>query len=238
MSKIAAQGPSRLALAHIEAQLASLDAEARVAWALEHLPGRHVLSTSFGVQAAVMLHLVGRQQPDIPVILIDTGYLFPETYRFADELRARLQLNLKIYRSELSPAWQEARYGKLWERGREGIERYNRMVKIDPMRRALAELAAGTWFAGLRRPQSRSRAATPLLEYRNGYYKVHPIADWRDRDIGHYLKEHHLPYHPLWERGYVSIGDTHTTRRLETDIRAEETRFLGLKRECGLHQEI
>src|SRR5690606_33329489 len=79
-------------------RLEAMDAEARVLWALEHGPGTHVLSSSFGAQAAVALHMLTVQKPDIPLILVDTGYLFPETYRFADELTERLQLNLNVYR--------------------------------------------------------------------------------------------------------------------------------------------
>ncbi|HET8553899.1 MAG TPA: phosphoadenylyl-sulfate reductase [Rhodanobacteraceae bacterium] len=222
----------------INATLAVLDADERVRWALDNLPGPHVLSSSFGAQASVMLHLVTRQQPDIPVIVIDTGYLFAETYRFIDELRERLDLNLHIASPTLSPAWLEARYGKLWEQGADGLERYNQLVKIEPMRRKLAELGAATWFAGLRRDQSASRMHTPFAEQRHGRWKVHPIADWSDRDIGLYLKQHELPYHPLWDQGYVSIGDTHTTRRWHPGMREEDTRFFGLKRECGLHLDV
>ncbi|MCV5991409.1 phosphoadenosine phosphosulfate reductase family protein, partial [Escherichia coli] len=78
------------------------------------------VSSSFGIQAAVMLHLVTRAKADIPVILTDTGYLFAETYRFIDELTDALNLNLKVYRAKESANWQEARYGKLWEQGVEG----------------------------------------------------------------------------------------------------------------------
>ncbi len=215
--------------------LAALDADERVRWALQHLPGPHVLSSSFGAQAAVMLHLVTREQPDIPVIVIDTGYLFAETYRFIDELRERLDLNLHVARPALSPAWLEARHGKLWEQGADGLERYNQLVKVEPMQHKLADLGAATWFAGLRRDQSASRTQTPFVEQRNGRWKVHPIADWNDRDVGMYLKRHDLPFHPLWDQGYVSIGDTHTTRRWHPGMRDEDTRFFGLKRECGLH---
>ena len=136
-----------LALAETNAQLEKLDAEGRVAWALDNLPGEYVLSSSFGIQAAVSLHLVNQIRPDIPVILTDTGYLFPETYRFIDELTDKLKLNLKVYRATESAAWQEARYGKLWEQGVEGIEKYNDINKVEPMNRALKELNAQTWFA-------------------------------------------------------------------------------------------
>ena len=226
------------ALAEVNARLARLDAEERVAWAMEHVPGEHVLSSSFGAQAAVSLHMVTRQRPSMPVVLIDTGYLFPETYRFIDELRGRLELNLKVYRAELSPAWMEARHGRLWEQGVEGLDRYNQMRKVEPMQRALAELGAAGWFAGLRRSQARTRAAVEFAEYRNGRWKFHPLADWNDRDVGRYLKRHGLPYHPLWDQGYTSIGDVHTSHRWEPGMDPDDTRFFGLKRECGLHNRV
>jgi phosphoadenosine phosphosulfate reductase len=227
------------ALAHGNRVFAALQAPDRVAWALENLPGEQVLTSSFGIQAAVLLHLVTRQRPGIPVIFIDTGYLFPETYQFVDALSDRLNLNLKVYRNAQSPAWQEARYGKRWQQGLAGLETYNRENKVDPMERALRELLVGSWFAGLRRSQSASRASVPFLNARgepgNVRWKVHPIADWTDRDVFRYLKQNELPYHPLWEQGYVSVGDVHTTRPIHAVSTAEETRFFGLKRECGLH---
>lgn len=232
------QPPQPQTLAELNAQLENMSAEQRAAWALEHSPGHHALSSSFGAQSAVTLHLLSQQKPDIPVILVDTGYLFPETYRFADELHARLKLNLKVYRPLVSRAWMEARHGRLWEQGVVGIEQYNNLRKVEPMRRALDELQVGTWFTGLRRNQSDSRRDTGFVEWRNGRYKVNPIADWSDRDVWVYLKQHDLPYHPLWEEGYVSIGDFHTTRRWEPGMREEDTRFFGLKRECGIHEDL
>ena len=225
-----------MALAATNAKLEKSSAEERVSWALENLPGAYVLSSSFGIQAAVSLHLVTRQQPDIPVILTDTGYLFPETYRFIDELADQLNLNLKVFRAETSPAWQEARYGKLWEQGVEGIEKYNEINKVEPMNRAIETLGAQTWFAGLRRDQSGSRANLPVLGVQRGVFKLLPIIDWDNRQIHQYLEQHKLKYHPLWDEGYLSVGDTHTTRKWEPGMAEEETRFFGLKRECGLHE--
>lgn len=226
----------RLAAETACARLASLDAAARIEWALEYLPGNHVLSSSFGAQAAVSLHLATRVKPDIPVVLIDTGYLFPETYRFVDELVDRLALDLRIYRPHLSAAWQEARHGRRWEQGQRGIADYNRENKVAPMERALAEMGTGTWIAGLRRQQSASRGRVPVVSGDGDRWKLHPIIDWSDRDVHRYLTRHGLPYHPLWEQGYVSIGDTHTTRSLHEVENSAETRFFGLKRECGLHE--
>jgi phosphoadenosine phosphosulfate reductase len=216
--------------------LSLLSAEDRIAWALAHLPGVHALSSSFGAQAAVLLHMATRIAPKLPVILIDTGHLFPETYRFVDELSERLSLNLHVYGPKPGAAWLAARHGPLWEQGLAGIEHYNRLHKVEPMQRALAELGVGTWIAGLRRSQSRSRAATPILDQQGGRHKLHPIADWSDREVWLYLKQHDLPWHPLWHQGYVSIGDVHSTRPLGEVSSEEETRFGGLKRECGLHE--
>lgn len=216
--------------------LENMTAAERVQWSLDYLPDNPILTSSFGAQSAVMLHLVNALRPDIPVVLIDTGYLFPETYSFIDQLTERLTLNLKVFRPHLSPSWQERRFGRLWESGEEGIRRYNQMNKVEPMQKALGSLEAGTWFSGLRRVQSQSRAQTPVLQRQGRAVKVHPLADWSDRDVYRYLKEHELPYHPLWEQGYVSIGDTHTTRPLTANMTEEETRFFGLLRECGLNE--
>jgi phosphoadenosine phosphosulfate reductase len=225
------------ALKKINEAFAAFSTEQRVERALELLPGAHVLTSSFGAQAAVMLHLVNQVVPRIPVILIDTGYLFPETYRFVDDLTERLNLNLKVVRSEASAAWQESRFGKLWDQGLEGIEQYNRINKQEPLDKALRELGAETWFAGLRRVQAETRASLAPIEFKRGRYKVHPLFDWTDRDVGGYLTKHQLPYHPLWEKGYLSIGDWHTTRSLAEVDSMEELRFFGLKRECGIHEK-
>jgi phosphoadenosine phosphosulfate reductase len=230
--------PPRFDLDMMNRTLEMQSAEQRVAWALESFPSRIVMTSSFGAQSAVCLHLVTQQCPDIPVVLVDTGYLFPETYQFIDELSERLSLNLHIYRAQHSPAWQEARYGKLWEQGLDGIERYNHLNKVEPMQRALRDLGAEAWISGLRRQQAKSRQHLEVLLWRNGRCKIHPMIDWTDRDIYRYLSKHGLPYHPLWEQGYVSIGDVHTTRRLVDGMNPEETRFFGLKRECGLHEHV
>jgi phosphoadenosine phosphosulfate reductase len=223
-------------LAAVNGWFARIAAEERIKWGAEQFGAGLVLSSSFGAQAAVMLSLATRILPEIPVVFIDTGYLFPETYRFADDLRARLKLNLKVYRPELSPTWLEARHGRLWEQGVEGITAYNRIVKVAPMQRALAELGAQAWLAGLRRSQAGTRENLSFVAIQDGRVKINPVLDWSDRDVHRYLESQDLPYHPLWQQGYVSIGDVHTSRPLTADLTPEQTRFFGLKRECGLHE--
>ena len=143
------------------------------------------MTTSFGVQAAVMLHLVTRILPNIPVIWIDTGYLVPETYRFAEELTNRLKLNLKVVQSVMSPARMEALYGKLW--GQENVEalnRYDQIRKVEPMRRALRELGASAWLGrGFELRQTDHRKRLPRVDKVNGWYKLLPILHWTSKDV-------------------------------------------------------
>ncbi|GDY26812.1 phosphoadenylyl-sulfate reductase [Agarivorans sp. Toyoura001] len=225
-------------LSDVNKELEGMTAQQRAAWALDNLPQQVVLTSSFGIQAAVSLHMLTQIKPDIPVVLTDTGYLFPETYRFIDELASRLNLNLKVYKSQQSNAWQEARFGKLWEQGVEGLKQYNTLNKVEPMQRAFKELEVKSWFSGLRRSQSSTRTDLPVLQIQNGAFKVLPIIDWTNKDVHYYLKEHNLPYHPLWEEGYVSVGDVQTSQPLQAGMTEEDTRFFGLKRECGIHEEV
>jgi phosphoadenosine phosphosulfate reductase len=227
--------------ASVAAPVAALNLEKatagdRVRWAAESFGDRLVMTTSFGIQSAVMLHLVTRTIPEIPVVFIDTGYLFPETYRFAEQLTSRLKLNLRVFNPAMTAARQEALYGREWEQGIKGIERYNFINKVEPMERAVRELGAVAWLTGLRRAQASTRRHLKVAHQQNKITKVHPIVDWDDRRVYAYLKENDLPYHPLWEQGYASVGDWHSTSKLFAGMTEEETRFGGLKRECGLHE--
>ncbi len=201
---------------------------------------RLVMTTSFGVHSAVMLDLVTGVIPDIPVVWIDTGYLFPETYRFADELTRRLSLNLHIYQSPMSSARMEALHGKLWQAGdAETLARYDLIRKVEPMKRALQDLNVHGWLAGLRRDQTDFRRSLPRVQLQGGVYKVFPILNWTNKNLHEYLRTRDLPYHPLFDGGYVSIGDWHSSEPLSPrHSRERDTRFRGIKQECGLHLDI
>jgi len=226
-----------LNLAQVNQQLENAEASSVAEWSSETFRDGLVMSTSFGIQAAVMLHLVTRVMPNIPVIWVDTGYLPAETYKFAEQLTQRLELNLKIYQSPISPARMEALYGKLWEQDDlESFNRYDQIRKVEPMQRALQELQATAWLAGLRKNQTEHRHNLTRVEQQDSLYKIYPILDWNARDIYRYLTSHDLPYHPFFEKGYVSVGDWHSSRPLTADDdNGRDTRFRGLKQECGLH---
>ncbi len=228
---------TKLDLTVVNARFQQAEPEALVQWAADQFGDGLVLSTSFGIQAAVMLHLCTQVKPDLPVIWIDTGYLHPGTYRFADQLTQRLNLNLKVYQSPISPARMEALHGPLWESDDlDDINRYDQIRKVEPMQRALKDLGATAWLAGLRRQQTDLRSTLEPVIEKNGLYKVHPILGWHSRDIYRYLQTHDLPYHPLFDQGYTTVGDWHSSRPVgENDANERATRFRGLKQECGLH---
>ena len=228
---------SGLDLEALNQTLGDMAAAELVAWGADTFGDRLIMSTSFGIQSAVMLHLVTQVLPKIPVVWVDTGYLPAETYRFADELTQRLNLNLKVYQSPMSPARMEALHGRLWEQDNvEAFNRYDYIRKVEPMQRALKELEAVAWLAGLRANQTSHRQTLGHIAQQNGIYKLHPILSWHSRDVYQYLTTHGLPYHPLFDQGYVTVGDWHSSRPMTAnDKHGRSTRFKGLKQECGLH---
>ena len=219
----------------VDAAWQNLSASERIRHIARQRPDGLVASTSFGAQAAVMLHLLKEHAPDVPIVFIDTGYLFPETYQFAEQLIKTWDLNLKVYHPRYSAARLEALYGKLWEQGEKGADKYSMLTKVEPMNRALQDLQAKFWLSGLRRAQSSTRVDRAFAEQQKATTKLYPILDWSDEDVADYMAEHELPRHPLVSQGYVSIGDWHSTKPLEAGMSPEETRFDGAKRECGLH---
>ncbi len=232
-----AGAPDEIDAAEADRRLAGASAEEIVRWAVDTFGEHLIVSTSFGIQAAATLHLVTRVKPDVPVVWVDTGYLPPETYVFAKELTERLGLNLHVYQSPISPARMEALYGRLWESDNvEDLNRYDRIRKVEPMQRALAELGARAWISGIRADQTEHRSRLPRIGMQGKVYKISPILRWTSKDVHEYLTRHDLPYHPLFEKGYVTVGDSHSSRPLTAeDAHERDTRFGGKKQECGLH---
>ncbi len=215
--------------------LSVLDAGERIAEIGRRFGSRAIATTSAGAQAPVMLHLIARHAPETPVVFIDTGFHFPETYQYLETLREAIEIDIGIYAPTLTAARLEALHGRLWEGDEAAIEHYGVLTKVEPMDRALRDHEAVAWISGLRRAHSRERAERELVDRQADTLKLYPILDWTDEDVTGYMMAHDLPVHPLLEKGYVSIGDWHSTRPLEDGMSAEETRFNGLKRECGLH---
>lgn len=210
-------------------------AEDLVRWAGKRFGSSLVLSSSFGADSAVMLHLVCSLIPGIRVVMIDTGYLFAETYRFAEDLQARLHFDLRVFAPQMTAARQEALYGQLWEQGDEGIRRYLEINKVEPMNRALREMGAKAWLAGLRSEQTEHRRGLSSVVVQDGVTKIHPLLDWSRAQMDQYLEDHQLPKHPMVAQGYRSIGDWHSTIPVLPGDDERAGRLLGTKKECGLH---
>lgn len=219
----------------VNAAFAEMKAAERVSWLHEQFGSRLVLSSSFGLQAAVMLHLVSKHAPQIPVVWLDTGYLFPETYQYAEQLIEQLGLDVQVYQPKLSAARQEALYGKLWQQGEKGNSKYGLINKVEPMNRALLDLGADIWISGLRRSHSSTRADRAFGEQQKKTLKVYPILDWADAQVSAYFYDNNLPKHPLESQGYQTMGDWHSTSPVVEGESAESSRFGGQKYECGLH---
>ena len=193
--------------------------------------GGVAMTSSFGAEAALMLHLAKKVMPDIPVIFINTNYLFAETYQFAVELTDRFKLNLKVYSSPVTPIQMEKEHGKLWEQGEEGMKEYNQIRKVEPLARALKELGVMAVLHGVRADQTETRASLKTIERRSDeVYKIHPLLEWSAEKVAEYMFANDLPYHPLVYKGYGSIGDIHST----VPGKGREGRMLPGK-ECGIH---
>ena len=217
--------------------LGPLKAHERILQLREIYGSRLVASSSFGLQASAMLHLIRRHAPDIPIIFVDTGYCFPETYQFSQSFIEDWELDIRVFNPAISAARQEALYGKLWEQGAEGNKKYALLNKVEPMNRALSEVGGDVWVSGLRRSQSSTRVDRAFAEKQKATMKVYPILDWADAQLEAYYHEHELPRHPLEKQGFLTMGDWHSTRKANVGETAEDTRFGGTKYECGLHQD-
>jgi len=206
-----------------------LTAEERIERAVD-VTGAEVMATSsFGIQSAVLLHLIHRVYPKMPIVFIDTGFLFDETYQYAERLVKMWGLDLHTYKAERNDS-VESESGETVD-----LEEYNSIHKVEPLYRALNELSPKCWISGVRRVQSSTRRDKPISEEDFGLVKLYPIIDWTDKDVFLYQQRHELPEHPLWKEGYVTVGDRHLSDKLKPGQAWEGTRFGGVVRECGLH---
>lgn len=210
------------------------DPETILAWGLASFGRDLCLATSFGPQSIVLMHMIPRLRPGTTVFYLDTSLLFPETYALRDELSRRLGMRFVRVASDLSLAQQQAEHGpELWSHD---PRRCCYLRKVLPLRRFLADKRA--WVTGLRRGTSRHRATAELVEWdeANGLVKLNPLVAWPDARVRNYLHEHDLPYNPLHDKGYTSVGCRPCTRAVlpGEDVRAG--RWAGFaKTECGIH---
>jgi phosphoadenosine phosphosulfate reductase len=206
----------------LPADVESWPAQRVLEFLLEQFPGRVALACSFQKEESVLLDMLFELEPRARVFAIDTHYLFPETYELWREVERRYSTTIEVV--------EGARVEDgLWETN---PDLYLAVAKIEPLTRALLDLEA--WITGIRRDQSPTRADATKLGWdsRHELWKANPLADWSDEDCWAYIRERDLPYNALHDRGYDSIGDTHSTR----PGKGREGRWTGTERtECGIH---
>jgi phosphoadenosine phosphosulfate reductase len=196
-----------------------------VEFVLEEFPGRVALACSFQKEESVLLDMLFELEPQARVFAIDTHYLFPETYELWREVERRYGTTIEVFESTRVD-------DGLWDTN---PDLYLALAKIEPLNRALLDLDA--WITGIRRDQSPTRAGAPKLGWdeQHELWKANPLADWSDDDCWAYIRERALPYNPLHDQGYDSIGDTHST----IPGKGREGRWAGTERtECGLHTGV
>ena len=185
-----------------------------IAWAAQEFSSGLAMTSSFGPESGVLLHLVSRVNPEIPVLFLETGYHFPETLEYREALVKKFGLkNVLDLRAEPNRRQQliDQHAGKPYEQDPDQCCHIN---KVEPLDEALKKYEA--WMTGIRRNQTDVRKTIRILElYEGGRYKISPLANWTSRDTWWYLKEHQIPQHPLYEKGYLSIGCWPCTRPIQ-----------------------
>jgi phosphoadenosine phosphosulfate reductase len=207
---------------HLPTDVESLGAEEIVRFCVEQFPGKVALACSFQKEESVLLDLLFAAEPRARVFAIDTHYLFPETYELWREVERRYDTKVEVFEGQRVE-------DRLWETK---PDLYLAIAKIEPLNRALLDLDC--WITGIRRDQSPTRADAAKVGWDEAHelWKANPLAEWSDEDCWAYIKERGLPYNPLHDRGYSSIGDTHST----LPGTGREGRWAGSDRtECGLH---
>ncbi|MGA2440175.1 MAG: phosphoadenylyl-sulfate reductase [Tepidisphaeraceae bacterium] len=211
-----------------------------IEWSAAQFGDDMVMSSSFGADSAVLLHLVYRVKPGMRIVWVNTGYLFPETHAFMEQLRLRLNLNVWIYRTRNDPMTYLRQAGEENPAWRKNVDACCAANKNEPFHRAMKELAPKAWLRGIRRDQAHTRSDRQIIEWSQRFncHAISPLLNWTNREIGAYLKKHDLPRHPLWEKGYASIGcnPLSCTRPVGEGEHPRSGRWAGNEKiECGIN---
>ena len=211
-----------------------------ILWGYKNFDNHFAITTSFGIQSSVILHMVKKcsLQKKIKIFWIDTGYLPTETYKYAEKLINDLSLEIEVLQSELSPARMESLYGKLWETNKANdLDKYHEIRKVKPLEKALNKHAIHCWASGVRSEQTDNRKEMQFVDVIRERLSLRPLLNWKNKDIFYYMKENQLPSHPLFLKGYSTVGDWHSSSPESINNKGRSTRFGGVKQECGLHTE-
>jgi phosphoadenosine phosphosulfate reductase len=222
-------------LAQLNAQFEGADPLTVLQWAADRFMPKLAATSSFQTQSVALLHLISRARPAIPIIFLDTGYHFPETLAYRDQLVEQFGLTLTIAQPAMTPAEVVRQHGDALYRSDPDLCCY--INKVEPMQRALAGLDA--WITGIRRDQTANRATAQSVELlSDGRIKVNPLVTWTREDLWTYINHHQLPAHPLFSQGYLSVGCAPCTAPVAPGEDERSGRWADRqKSECGLHTD-
>ena len=217
----------------VAADLENKSAQEALEWMFGHFGQDHYIACSFQKTSSVTAHMATQINPEARFFYLDTDVLFEETYETRDRLAEHLGIEFDRFHN-LTLEEQAAQYGdELWK---SNPDTCCSLRKVEPMGRALSSVEC--WVAGVRRGDSASRSKTPKLGWDKKFdlWKLNPLADWSERDVWNYIREHHLPYNPLHDHGYPSIGCTHCTKPVGPGGSPRDGRWAGQsKTECGIN---
>jgi phosphoadenosine phosphosulfate reductase len=224
----------------LNAMFETVEPQKIVNWAANLFRDSLIMTSSFGVESALLLHMATRAMPNIRIVMIDTGYLFPETHLFMEQLRDRLKLNVWIYRTANDPIQYLASAGEKDPAWRNDVDACCRANKTEPLSRAMKQLKPKAWLRGIRRDQALSRRNRAFVEWsrRDNCWAISPLLNMNARQIFAYMKMHDLPYHPMYAKGYASIGcnPLSCTRPIGLGEDARSGRWTGKEKiECGIN---
>jgi len=230
---------SETSVEDLEAKAAELETahpEAVLRWTVDEFGSDLALATGFGAEGCVLVAILSKISRDTRIFYLDTDLLFPETYALRDQLEARFGIQFERRATHLSLDDQAVKHGeRLWERQ---PNLCCQLRKVEPLREMLSGLRA--WVTGIRRDQSPDRAGVAVIEQdeKYGLIKINPLAAWSSSDVWNYIARHNVPYNPLHDRGYPSIGCMPCTTSVQIGETLRAGRWRGTdKTECGIHQK-
>jgi phosphoadenosine phosphosulfate reductase len=218
----------------VQAGAESWSAEEVVRWGLAEFHPHAAIASSFGAEDVALIDIAARVRPDIRVFTLDTDFLFAETYELIDKIERKYGIRVERMKSLYSPEQQAAQFTpKLWTID---PNQCCSLRKVEPLKAKLAGLSA--WVTGIRRDQAPTRANAKKIEWDNtfGLVKLNPLADWTWENVWEYVRDHNVPYNPLHEQNYPSIGCVQCTRQVQPGEDPRSGRWSGFaKKECGIH---
>jgi phosphoadenosine phosphosulfate reductase len=214
-----------------------------VRWACATFGQRLAMTSSFGADAMCMIHLATQAMPGIPIIFVNTGYLFPETLAFMEDMRQKYRLNVHEFHTSNDPVVWLSVNGEPDPHVRRNIPACCGANKNPVMDRAMATLRPAAFLRGVRSGQTAERAGMNIVEWMDRYqaWAISPILRWNTQQVFQYMRQHDLPHHPLWEQGYVSIGCNPVTCTRPVILGEDERagRWSGSdKKECGINLDL